>query len=580
MAGTHGANHGTDAPCHDCALPMHLTRRSPADLSFCRPRRPLSLALLTGALLCSTGARGAHGDDIASLPLEALMQMEVHTASRYAQTLLEAPAAMSVVTAEDIRTFGYRSLADILNGMRGLYTSYDRSYHYLGTRGFATPGDYNTRVLLLVDGIGTNFTIDVDLIERVEFLPGPGSAIYGANAFFGVINVITKDGAQLAGTRASLEVGSKGRARLQGSWGSVDAKGASWLVSVTRSHERGQDLYFPLYDTPQDNQGVAQGLDYDRSTSLFARMRHEGLSLSLSHGERRKGIPTAAFSQLFNDPRSHTLDESTRLAAEYTTRLAPGIDLTTRLHAGRYRYAGDYVYDYPPVTVNHDTAQGQWWGAELQWVSTALARHKIVWGIDYRRDTRIAQSNADLAPAAIYLDTHRKNQVPAAYIQDEWALRPDLALHTGLRYDHHEGNGGSIHPRLGLVHWMTPSTTLKLLHGTAYRPPNAYEQDYRVDQPGGVVDSGSPLRPERVRTTELAIEHAPSNATRMLLTAFRSEVRNLITLGEIPTLERLTFSNITGARVRGVEAEVEHRWGQGLRLKAAYGWQQANNATY
>lgn len=569
---------------------MHLTRWSPADLSFCRPRRPLSLALLTGALLCSAGARGAHGDDIASLPLEALMQMEVHTASRYAQTLLEAPAAMSVVTAEDIRTFGYRSLADILNGMRGLYTSYDRSYHYLGTRGFATPGDYNTRVLLLVDGvrsndnvydqaaIGTDFTIDVDLIERVEFLPGPGSAIYGANAFFGVINVITKDGAQLAGTRASLEVGSKGRARLQGSWGSVDAKGASWLVSVTRSHERGQDLYFPLYDTPQDNQGVAQGLDYDRSTSLFARMRHEGLSLSLSHGERRKGIPTAAFSQLFNDPRSHTLDESTRLAAEYTTRLAPGIDLTTRLHAGRYRYAGDYVYDYPPVTVNHDTAQGQWWGAELQWVSTALARHKIVWGIDYRRDTRIAQSNADLAPAAIYLDTHRKNQVPAAYIQDEWALRPDLALHTGLRYDHHEGNGGSIHPRLGLVHWMTPSTTLKLLHGTAYRPPNAYEQDYRVDQPGGVVDSGSPLRPERVRTTELAVEHAPSNATRMLLTAFRSEVRNLITLGDIPTLERLTFSNITGARVRGVEAEVEHRWGQGLRLKAAYGWQQANNA--
>lgn len=556
-----------------------------------RPRSLTPLALLAGALLGGNGALGAQGDDIASLPLEALMQMEVRTASRYAQTLLEAPAAMSVVTAEDIRTFGYRTLADILNGMRGLYTSYDRSYHYLGMRGFATPGDYNTRVLLLVDGvrhndnvydqaaIGTDFSIDVDLIERVEFLPGPGSAIYGANAFFGVINVITKDGAQLAGARASVELGSMGHARLLGSWGTVDAQGARWLLSVARANERGKDLYFPLYDTPQNNHGVAQRLDHDRSTTLFARMRHEGLTLSLSHGERDKGIPTAAFSQRFNDPRSHTLDENTRLAAEYTTRVTPSIDLTTRLHAGRYRYAGDYVYDYPPVTVNHDTARGEWWGAELQWVSTALARHKIVWGVDYRRDTQIAQFNADLEPAATYLDTRRRNQVVAAYIQDEWALRPDLALHTGLRYDHHAGNGGGIHPRLGLVYWMTPSTTLKLLHGTAYRPPNAYEQDYRIDQPGGVVDAGIPLRPERVRTSELALEHAPSNATRMLVTAFRSEVHNLIALGEIPTLDRLTFRNVAGVRVQGMEAEIEHRWGQDLRLKAAYGWQQAHDAS-
>lgn len=578
-------------PCHDCApSQMHSTPQSPALLRRTRPRGALRLACLAGALLASTGSHAALDGDIATLPLETLMQMEVRTASRYAQTLLEAPAAMSVVTAEDIRTFGYRTLADILNGMRGLYTSYDRSYHYLGLRGFATPGDYNTRVLLLVDGvryndnvydqaaIGTDFILDTDLIERVEFLPGPGSAIYGANAFFGVINVITKDGAQLAGARASVELGSQGHARLQGSWGTVDTRGASWLLSVARSSERGKDLYFPLYDTPDDNHGVAHGLDYDRSTTVFARMRHEGLSLSLAHSERTKGIPTAAFSQRFNDPRSFTLDENTRLAGEYTTRLTPGIDLTTRLHAGRYRYAGDYVYDYPPVTVNHDTAQGQWWGAELQWVSTTLAQHKLVWGLDYRRDTHIAQFNADLDPTATYLDTRRKGQVLAAYLQDEWALRSDLALHTGLRYDRHAGLGGGIHPRLGLVYWASPSTTVKLLHGTAYRPPNAYERDYRVDQPGGVVDSGAPLRPERVRTTELAMEHAPTTATRMLLTVFRSEVHNLIALGEIPALERLTFSNVADARVQGMEAEIEHRWGHGLRLKAAYGWQQARNA--
>jgi iron complex outermembrane receptor protein len=130
-------------------------------------------------LLCAWGASAHAQPDMADLPLEQLMQLQVTTASRYAQTALEAPATVSVVTADDIRLFGYRNLSEVLGSMRGLHVSYDRSYHYLGTRGFATPGDYNTRVLLLVNGvrfndnpydqaaIGTDFPIDLDLVDRV-----------------------------------------------------------------------------------------------------------------------------------------------------------------------------------------------------------------------------------------------------------------------------------------------------------------------------------------------------------------------------------------------------------------------------
>lgn len=183
------------------------------------------------ALLCGFASHAAAQADIAQLPLEQLMQMEVRTASRYAQTALEAPAVVSVVTADDIRLFGYRTLAEVLGSMRGLYVSYDRSYHYLGTRGFATPGDYNTRVLLLVNGvrfndnlydqatIGTDFPLDLDLVDRVEFVPGPGSAVYGANAFFGVVNVITRNGRQLAGPQISVGAGSQGSAKARFSLG-------------------------------------------------------------------------------------------------------------------------------------------------------------------------------------------------------------------------------------------------------------------------------------------------------------------------------------------------------------------------
>lgn len=542
------------------------------------------------ALLCGWTCHSAAQEDIAQLPLEQLMQMEVRTASRYAQTALEAPAVVSVVTADDIRLFGYRTLAEVLGSMRGLYVSYDRSYHYLGTRGFATPGDYNTRVLLLVNGvrfndnlydqatIGTDFPLDLDLVDRVEFVPGPGSAVYGANAFFGVVNVITRNGRQLAGPQLSVEAGSQGSAKARFSLGTVDTQGGDWLVAVTRSSSRGADQYFSAFDAPESNHGIAQRLDFDRSTQLFTRMQREGLTLTLAHGERTKGTPTASFSQAFNDPRSRYIDTTTRLAAEMTSQLSPSLAFTGRVHAGRYRFVGDYAYDYPPLTLNRDIGTGQWWGTDGQWVSTAIARHKLAWGIDYRRDTRVQQLNIDLDPPAQYLDASRTGDALGIYVQDEFALAPTLTLHTGLRWGKQSGSAGSFHPRLGLVYWWSPSTALKLLHGTAYRPPNAYERDYRVDLPGGIMSTTN-LRSEKVRTTELALEHAPTGATRMLLTAFRSQVTDLISLGDASVPDRLTFSNTGRVRVQGLEAEVEQRWQGGSRLRVAYGWQKARDTS-
>jgi outer membrane receptor protein involved in Fe transport len=541
------------------------------------------------ALLCGGLSHAVAQADIAHLPLEQLVQMEVRTASRYTQTTLEAPALVSVVTADDIRLFGYRTLAEVLGSMRGLYVSYDRSYHYLGTRGFATPGDYNTRVLLLVNGvrfndnlydqatIGTDFPLDLDLVDRVEFVPGPGSAVYGPNAFFGVVNVITRDGRQLAGPQLSVAAGSHGSAKARFSVGTVDAQGGDWLVALTRASSRGADQYFAAFDTPASNQGVAQRLDFDRSTQLFARMQRDGLSLTLAHGERSKGTPTAAFSQTFNDPRSRSIDTTTRVAAEYASQLQPSLAFTGRVHAGHYRFVGDYAYDYPPPTLNRDVGTGQWWGTEWQWVSTALARHKLAWGVDYRRDTRIRQLNADVDPPVQYLDTRRAGNALGIYVQDEFALAPTLTLHAGLRWGKQSGSDGSFHPRLGLVYWWNPATAVKLLHGTAYRPPNAYERDYRVDLPGGIVDLAG-LRLEKVRTTELALEHAPTGTTRMLLTAFRSEVTDLISLGDAGIPDRLRFGNARGVRVHGMETEVEQRWQGGSRLRVAYGWQTARDA--
>ncbi len=172
--------------------------------------------------------------DLTELGPEQLMKIEVatvSTASKFEQKVTEAPSSVSIVSADEIKKYGYRTLADILRSLRSFYITYDRNYSYVGVRGFGRSGDYNTRILLLVDGhrindnlynaapLGTEFVVDVDLIDRVEVIRGPGSSLYGNNAFFAVVNVITRQGRNLGGVEVSGEAGSfdtyKGRLTLR-----------------------------------------------------------------------------------------------------------------------------------------------------------------------------------------------------------------------------------------------------------------------------------------------------------------------------------------------------------------------------
>lgn len=537
-------------------------------------------------LICTAPPAGA--TEISQLSLEELIHTEVRSASRYLQKAIDAPAAVSTVTAEDIRQFGYHSLAEILNGMRGLYITYDRNYRYVGSRGFSTPGDYNSRVLLLVDGvryndnvydqaaIGSDFNIDVALIDRVEFVSGPGSSVYGPNAFFGVINVITKQGGDLAGLTVAGELGAGRSARGRVTGGGKNDLGTEWLLSVSRHSRSGNDLYFPEFDDPATNHGWARGMDAERGTTLFAKLRHKAWTLTATHGTSDKGIPTASFDQEFNTAPSKTIDTRSNINFEYAGELREDLALTARAYSGRYSYVGDYIYDYPPLTRNRDEATGQWWGGEFQIVSTQLANHKLVLGSDFRRDSRIDQKNFDLDGGTTYLDAHRNGTVFGLYAQDELALRPDLLLNLGLRYDHHTVTGGTVNPRAGLIYRLQPETALKVLYGSAYRPPNAYELDYVTNTLGG-TKAGPALKAETTRSAELVLEHAPGASQRWLWSVFHNNVSNLIVTTLDPVDNLYFFENIDGARAVGSEIEWEGRWLNGVRLKTSASWQKVRD---
>ncbi|QDZ28834.1 TonB-dependent siderophore receptor [Noviherbaspirillum sp. UKPF54] len=544
-------------------------------------------ALALGLLAWAPAGAVVADADLASLPMEQLLSLEVYSASKFVQKVSDAPSAVSVVTAADIRAFGWRTLADILRSMRGLYVNNDRNYSYLGARGFLRPGDYNTRFLLLVDGyrindavydqaaIGTEFMLDVDLIERVEFVPGPGSSIYGSNAFFGVINIITRRGSDMSGARAAVEAGSYGARKARASYGWHDDD-REFLISASSYRIDGQDLYFPEFDTPAQNNGVARRLDYDRAQNLFVKGAAGPFRISASHGERTKGIPTASFSQVFNDPRAHTVDTQSAVDANYTGALSDHAELSSRLYWGSSTYLGDYIYDYPPLTVNRDGAQARWWGGEAKLVSTHFARHKVVAGAEYQRDYRRDQYNFNVDPYKLNLDDHRDGTRAGVYLQDEIILRDDLLLNAGMRYDRHSTAGSAYNPRLALMYKLTPATTVKTVYGTAYRAPNAYELYYQLTGEGG-QKANPALKAESIRTRELIVEQYLNADTRITASAFHNSVRDLISQTVDPADNLPVFRNVDQATARGLELELEKAWGGGAKLRTSYSWQQAQD---
>src|SRR3954466_4512929 len=217
-------------------------------------------------VLSTAAARPALAQQaLPDLSLEELMRIDsgrVFGASERIQPVTEAPSSVSFITAEEIERYGYRTLADILRGVRGLYVSDDRNFSLLGARGFAKPGDYNSRILLLVNGhrvndnvfgqaeIGAEFGIDPAVFERVEIIRGPASSIYGDSAFFAVVNVITRDGASLNGASVVVSAGTLGTRLVRTSVGRRLDNGLDLAVSATAERSGGvEDLYFPAFDT-------------------------------------------------------------------------------------------------------------------------------------------------------------------------------------------------------------------------------------------------------------------------------------------------------------------------------------------
>jgi outer membrane receptor for ferrienterochelin and colicin len=537
-------------------------------------------------LLCASLAVGSSAratGDLTGLSLEQLMGLTVVGASKYEQKQSEVAASVSVITRNEIRAFGWRTMADALASLPGIHTTYDRQYSFVGARGFGLPGDYNTRVLLAINGnrtndvtydqapVGRDFPLDMDLIERIEFIPGPGGAVYGQNAMFGVVNVITRTGASVAGTEVAAAWQQPQRlGEGRASWGRKLDNGVDVLFSVSGLRSRGEDRFFEFGSTGIS--GIATDQDGDHDKEFVARVARGPWSLEVVDGIHRKDNPTGTYKSDPLVPGQYQGDRYSLAQWQYQDdHFGDTLQFQARLFAGRAQYDGALSYGAPSIL----NAVSDWRGLELRLLSTVLAGHKLMLGLEYQDNPHVRQSVTHPADPASDFVVVGSGQRTGVYVQDEWRVSDAVTATLGLRVDRNNVTGNQASPRAALIWQATPATTLKALLGRAHRAPNAYERDYT----DGVSSVNNPtLQGESIDTLEMVADHRVASDLQARASVYQWTMRDLITLGADPVTGLARYQSGDTVHAKGIELSIDKTWGWGGRARGSLSLQNVRYA--
>lgn len=537
----------------------------------------------------------------------------VSIASGSRQPIARAPSVASVITAEDIAAVGAADLDEVLEAVPGLHVARSPlGYNPIYTiRGIST--QYNPQVLMLVNGIPITgvYTGDrsiiwggmpVENIARIEVIRGPGSALYGADAFSGVINIITKTAADLDGTQFGLRAGSFNSrdAWVQhgGAWGGFDA--AAYLRVGASDGQRQIIAADVLSPTPFPS--LAPGpVNLGRNT-IDGRLDLARDKWRLRAGyQQRNNVRTGAGIASALDPQGRNFGE--RISTDLTwqdTNFAPDLDVIAQASYLHITEQSDLTL-YPPGFPGFpDGVIGNpyKWERHLRFnlaaAYTGLQSHKLRFGAGTQDDdlyrTRETKNFTlvpvpggffpaplgavvDVSDSAPFLRPHSR-RVNYVYAQDEWAFTRDWYLTAGVRHDQYSDFGGTTNPRLALVWETAYNLTSKLLYGRAFRPPS-FSELYIINNPVGL---GNPnLKPETNESVELAFAWQPASTVQANLNLFRYRMKDILRFVPNPD-GSATAQNSGRQNGQGVEVDLAWEAGQNLRLSGNYAQQHSVDA--
>ena len=474
-------------------------------------------AFILAVLVCAGTAAAQSGDEKAlfdDLPT-------VEAVSLHAQTLAEAPANVTVITAEDICKYGYRTLAEALASVAGFYVTYDHQYHYVGVSGISLPGDFNTRFLVMLNGhpltdsiynsngfFGQDFGLDMDLVERIEIVRGPTSALYGSNGILANINVVTRSPVDAERLHVAAETGTEGERKLSLSSGVYLGQGANLLVSGSLFNNTGT--------------GIADG---ERGYHTFAQLIWHDWSFTGYFNARDKQAPLGVGSSSMYDPGQYVVDSRNFAGAVYRHAAGPG-EIRWQTSYDRYRYHDRF--DYPGavggIESEHDVNRGDWVDSQLTYDVPLNGVGPLTAGVSGSWDIRAEQFN--LVDGARLNYTNRPQRGIAFFAQQEWKLSPKWQLYGGVRLDDTRYYGRALSPRVALVYQQSARTVYKLVYGRPFRNPSAFEQFYND---GGLSYAPAPsLRPETAQTLEASMERRLAGNWTVVVRGYHYTIERVI----------------------------------------------------
>ncbi len=508
---------------------------------------------------------------------------EVSAASRNIEAVDDAPSSVTIIPLRELKAMRYATVAEALRGVAGVYGWNDHSYQTVGFRGLGRLGSYGNRVLVLVDGhplndnwigssyVGYDARVSLEDLERIEIVRGPGSVLYGTNAFSGVINLVTLR-ARKTGSEVSLSTAdsSVGRARVRAN-ARLGQDSELW-TSASVAHGAGHDFYFPEF-AEGPGQGNSRGADGFDAGTLEGRLLSGSFSASWYYEAHRKRIPTGEYETLLGDPRAVQTDTRSSLELKVEPRWGGSVASLTRLHANQYGFTGGYPHAPADGGLETDTFRGAWAGLEQRLEVSPNESLKLTLGGEGQLHFQNEQRARD--EAGTYLDESRPYQVGAAYALLDVRAGDSLRVSAGARLDAYSTFGESLNPRAAVVVKPYASGNSKLMLGRAFRAPSAYELYYND---GGLTQVSNPsLAPENVYSAELEHTHRFSATVSARGAVFANYLRNLLLAeGEGHEASPLQYTNSRAPiGTLGFELGLRRDWRRGYMLAASYSFQHS-----
>lgn len=559
---------------------------------MCPPR--ILAGLLAASWVGASAAQPAMEEEDLALAYGDKNFVSIATGTR--QLLKKAPSAATVITAEDIANTGARTLSEALETVPGLHISRNSlQNNYMptyGMRGILTAT--SPHVLMLVNGIPrtsvylgnpdqTFVELPVENIARIEVIRGPGSAVYGADAFAGTINIITKTAADIDGTSVGVRAGSFN------TWD-------SWVQHGGKVGELDIASYLKIGSTDGSRRNVRTDL-VGNSGPLNTGYESVDAQIDLGYDKFRwRAAYTLRDDVGTGVGIAGALDPSGRIRSE---RIASDLswtdenfarDLSLSLQASYMQLATEVTK--PLVIIPGGIFPGfpdGMLGAPDNWerqarlsatsVYSGFTDHRIRFGFGHDQleiyktsETKNFTQIPALTPLPMYsasgdnlfLSPHKRN-VNYVYAQDEWSFARDWTLTGGLRYDNYSDFGSTTNPRLALVWEARQDLTAKLMYGTAFRAPSFIEQ-YATGNP---VALGNPaLMPEKITTLEAALTWQARHDLQTTLSIFQHEISDIISQSGV------TYQNTGKQKGSGGELEVLWDASNALRLTGHYAYQR------